>query len=110
VIFEISSGWSSKVSVFWFDAEAQRSIERGFQIVADLVKIRKPPQDHQAKQTFKDWVSDELAAPWLAVFDNAFSGLDLRGLLPKTGGKIIITSRHEYSHRLRFCHQIHSTS
>ncbi|CZR61910.1 uncharacterized protein PAC_11807 [Phialocephala subalpina] len=45
-------------------------------------------------QLFEDCLTNEHRAPWLVIFDNAYQGLDLRDLLPSTGGKVIITSRH----------------
>lgn len=91
---EIARRWSDRVSVFWFDAGSRRSIDRGFVTVADSVKMREPSRAPRAKRAFKDWLSDGAAGPWLVIFDNACPDLDLRGLLPNIGGKVIITARH----------------
>ena len=41
-----------------------------------------------------EWLSNESHGRWILVFDNAQPGLDLRGIVPPKGGKVIITSRH----------------
>jgi hypothetical protein len=87
--YQAVSASSETVSVFWFSAESPRSIERGLKSISRL----DYPRGRKLK-TFKDWLSVDHQGPWVAVFDNAYPGLDLRGLLLKTGGKVIITARH----------------
>jgi hypothetical protein len=80
--------------VFWFCAESPRSIERGFQNIARLANADRPSHGPQPKKPFKDWLSNEHHGLWVAIFDNAYPGFDLRGLLPRAGGKTIVTARH----------------
>ena len=87
VIHDAAWRWSERVSVFWFSAESPRALERGFRSVSRLVHVDKP-------QSFKDWLVNSHCGPWIAIFDNAYAGLDLRKLLPRTGGKVLVTARH----------------
>ncbi|KAE9377690.1 hypothetical protein N431DRAFT_527699 [Stipitochalara longipes BDJ] len=91
---EFATRQDGKMSVFWLCAESQETVERGFKLISH--KISQGPQstEFRYQQEFKNWLEKEHRGKWLIVFDNAPEHLDIRGLLPTKGGKVIITSRH----------------
>jgi hypothetical protein len=96
IVSEFAARCQDGCSVFWFYAESPEAIDRSFKDIAHVLDLeRRGPKGSGEKHRFKDWLTLEHVAPWIAVFDNAYEGLDIRGMLPSTGGKVIITSRHE---------------
>lgn len=77
----------------WVRAESRTSIIEALAEAASFIQIALPPgADPVSKSSaFLNWLSSTDRA-WLIVFDNAADPAQLRGLLPRGRGKVLITT------------------
>ncbi|RKL28162.1 hypothetical protein BFJ72_g12622 [Fusarium proliferatum] len=82
------------MSVFWFAAESPQSIDRDLQATSRMINSAQPSKSPLEPRAFRSWLSKECREPWLVILDNAYEGLDVRDLVPPTGGKTVVTAKH----------------
>ncbi len=83
--------------VAWFDAESQERLTEDYiNLGLDLNIIHKDDKDaiEDSCRQVRNWLEGSKSAGWLLVYDNAPNYQAIGNLIPRKGGKILVTSRY----------------
>jgi hypothetical protein len=83
--------------IAWFNAENQERLRDDYISLGEELHIILTEEKLSAEvgaNRVKHWLEHPDRARWLLVYDNALSYKTIDGLVPKTGGRVLVTSRH----------------
>jgi tetratricopeptide (TPR) repeat protein len=83
--------------VVWFNAESRDQLQNEYIILGrerNIICNEENIKAEELARKVKGWFEDPLRAGWLLVYDNVDNFKAISELLPKKGGKILITSRY----------------
>jgi tetratricopeptide (TPR) repeat protein len=83
--------------IAWFNAESQERLRDDYISLGQELKIILTEEKlsvEEGANRIKHWLEHPKRARWLLVYDNAPNYKTIDGLVPTTGGRVLVTSRY----------------
>jgi tetratricopeptide (TPR) repeat protein len=83
--------------IAWFNAESRERLRDDYISLGkelNIILTEEKLSTEEGTNRVKNWLENPKRARWLLVYDNAPNYKAIDGLVPTTGGRVLVTSRH----------------
>jgi tetratricopeptide (TPR) repeat protein len=92
-----NKGHQDYKGIAWFNAESRDQLRDDYISLGQelhIILTEERLSSEEGANRVKHWLEHPKRARWLLVYDNALDYKTIDGLVPTTGGRVLVTSRH----------------